>query len=103
MQAQGTERSMKTTGTDSCVDSWTSSWCIEVITNLQPQSYNVCWKYKLRPTGGRRVSRILQGRVSNPSERGTAPAPQLFWPMLPEPNNFLALEEIVGTRRSYDI
>ena len=24
-------------------------------------------------------------------------------PMLPEPNNFLALEEIVGVRRSYDI
>ena len=36
-----------------------------------------------------RGSRILQWRVSNPSERGTAP-PQLFWPMLPEPNNFLA-------------
>jgi len=67
-------------------------------------------------------SRILQGRVSNPSERGTggrapkvehfpgilyfqnfSPPPQLFWPMLPEPNNFLALEETVGVRRSYDI
>jgi len=44
--------------------------------------------------------RILQGQVSNPSERGT---PQLFQPMLPEPNNVLALEEIVGARRSYDI
>jgi len=49
----------------------------------------------------RRGSRILQGRVSNPSERGTVP--QLFWPMLPEPNNFLALEETVGARRTYDI
>ena len=28
--------------------------------------------------GCRRGSRILQGRVSNPSERGTAPPPQLF-------------------------
>ena len=35
-------------------------------------------------------SRILQGRVSNPSETGTAP-PQLFWPMLPEPDNFFGL------------
>ena len=30
-------------------------------------------------------------------------APQLIWPMLPELNNFLALEEIFGARRSYDI
>jgi len=36
----------------------------------------------------RRWSRILQGRVSNPSERGT---PNYFWPMLPEPNNFFGL------------
>ena len=35
--------------------------------------------------------------------KGTPPPPQLFWPMLPEPNNLLALEEIVGARRSYDI
>jgi len=44
----------------------------------------------------RRGSRILQGRVSNPSERGTA-RPQLFWPMLPEPNNFFGLK-----RNSWD-
>jgi len=35
--------------------------------------------------------------------KGRAPSPQLFWPMLSEQNNFLALEEIVGGRRSYDI
>jgi len=35
--------------------------------------------------------------------KGHRPPPQLFWRMLPESNIFLALEEIVGARRSYDI
>jgi len=35
--------------------------------------------------------------------KGAPPPPQLFWRMLPESNIFLALEEIVGARRSYDI
>ena len=57
-------------------------------------------KSKNRGVQTKKELRILQGQVSNPSERGT---PQLFRPMLPEPNNVLALEEIVGARRSYDI
>ena len=44
---------------------------------------------------------ILQGRVSNPSERGTAP-PNYFDPRYLN-QTILALEEIVGARRSYDI
>ena len=46
----------------------------------------------------RRGSRILQGRVSNACERGTA-LPPIILTILPEPNNFLTLEEIVGARR----
>jgi len=53
----------------------------------------------------RRGSRILQGRVSNPSEKGTggrAP-PDYFDPCYWNQTMFLASEEIVGARRSYDI
>jgi len=48
----------------------------------------------------RRGSKILQGRVSNPSERGTAP---IILTHVTGTKQFLALEEIVGARRSYDI
>jgi len=51
-------------------------------------------------------SRILQGRVSNPSERGTgcrAPPAHYFDPCYRNRTIFLALEETVGARRSYDI
>ena len=53
---------------------------------------------------GRRGSRVLQRRVSNPSERGTA-APNYFDPCYRNQTIFLAFEEIglVGARRSYDI
>ena len=53
----------------------------------------------------RRGSRILQGRVSNQSERGTGgrgPS-NYFDPCYRKQTIFLALEEIVGARRSYDI
>ena len=51
------------------------------------------------------LSRILQGRVSNPSERGTGRRvpPNYFDPCYRNQTIVLALEEIVGARRSYDI
>ena len=51
----------------------------------------------------RRGPRILQGRVSNPSERVTAPPPIILTHVTGTKQFFLALEEIVGARRSYDI
>jgi len=48
----------------------------------------------------RRGSKILQGQVSNPSERGT---PNYFDPCYRTQTIYLALEEIVGARQSYDI
>ena len=55
--------------------------------NACPQRCRTCGISKIT----RRGSKILQGQVSNPSERGT---PQLFWPMLPDPNN------LFGVRRN---
>jgi len=56
----------------------------------------------------RRGSRILQGRVSNPSERGTAPPIILIHvtgnkQFLEEILRRILIEEIVGARQSYDI
>ena len=50
----------------------------------------------------RRGSRILQGRVSNPSESGTAPPP-IILTHVTGTKQFLVVEETVGARRSYDI
>ena len=49
-----------------------------------------------------RGSTISQGRLSNPSERGTAPS-NYFDPCYRNQTMFLALEEIVGAGRSHDI
>ena len=51
----------------------------------------------------RRGSRILQGRVSNPSEKGKVPPPPIILTHVTGTKQFLALDEIVGARRSYDI
>jgi len=79
-------------------------FCYEINAQLKRIAEILCQMYFMQISNNvmcyfRHGSRILQGRVSNPSERGTTP--NYFDPCYRNQTIFLAVEEIVGARRSY--